>query len=141
MEPIKDINDTVIDIEADLDLTESHIKPNDKVYDISINGVPIHVDACTLFFANKRAKKYISKMKTASQEKTGSYRSFWADMIMLNVLTTRLLVKANPYMLEQLMNPLKHFTPEQAKAYYSKEQAKVEAQRREEMSENNNPKE
>lgn len=130
MEPIdnKKANDGIIDFDIDIDLTQNRTAPEDKVYDISINGVPIQVDACILFFANKRVKGYISKMKDASQQKTGSFRAFWADMIMLNVFTTRLLVQANPYVMEQILNPVKYFTPEKAKEFYSKEQAKVEAQ-------------
>lgn len=77
-----------------------------KTYRIMINGQDIVVDAATLAVSEKRVKRYIKKLMDVSKEQTKSNRAFWADMIMLNLMTDKILKKASPFMIEQAVAPL-----------------------------------
>lgn len=79
-----------------------------KTYRIMINGQDIVVDAATLAVSEKRVKRYIKKLMDASKEQTKSNRAFWADMIMLNLMTDKILKKASPFMIEQAVAPLSY---------------------------------
>ena len=104
-----------------------------KFYKIYVNGTPIDVDAATMYFAKGRVNKYIKTLKEESLSQTSSLRGFWADIIMLNLITNGMLSNANPYILEQILNPVKYFTLQKAKEFYQKEQEKVEQQRQKEQ--------
>lgn len=79
-----------------------------KTYRIMINGQDIVVDAATLAVSEKRVKRYIKKLMDVSKEQTKSNRAFWADMIMLNLMTDKILKKASPFMIEQAVAPLSY---------------------------------
>ena len=100
-----------------------------KLYQIYVNGTPIDVDAASMYFAKGRVNKYIKTLKEESLSQTGSLRGFWADIIMFSLITNGMLKNANPYVLEQILNPVKYFTLQKAKEFYQKEQEKVEQQR------------
>lgn len=104
-----------------------------KLYKICVNGVNIDVDAATMQFAKTRAQKYLLLLKKESAEQTGSLRSFWADIIMLNILTNGILRDTSPYTIEQALYPVKYFTKEKAKEFYDEVQKIIEEQRRSEQ--------
>lgn len=79
-----------------------------KMYDLVLNGTSIQVDACTLLFASHRVKKYLKFLLDSSKSKTQSNRAFWADIIILSIITNKILVKANPYIIEKILNPTKY---------------------------------
>lgn len=79
-----------------------------KTYRIMINGQDIVVDAATLAVSEKRVKRYIKKLMDVSKEQTKSNRAFWADMIMLNLMTDKILKKSSPFMIEQAVAPLSY---------------------------------
>lgn len=102
----------------------------EKVYDITFGGTPIEVDACTMVMASDRVKRYLNILLEESQSQTGSNRCFWADIIMLNVLTTKIINKASPYKVERMLNPVKYHTKSAAAKYYRQEQENIEKARR-----------
>ena len=126
-----------------IDTTSPRNLPTDdaKLYKIFVNGTPIDVDAASMYFAKGRINKYIKTLKEESLSQTGSLRGFWADIIMLNLITNGMLSNANPYILEQILNPVKYFTLQKAKEFYQKEQEKVELQRKKEQEDLKNSKE
>lgn len=126
-----------------IDTTSPRNLPTDdaKLYKIFVNGTPIDVDAASMYFAKGRVNKYIKTLKEESLSQTGSLRGFWADIIMLNLITNGMLSNANPYILEQILNPVKYFTLQKAKEFYQKEQEKVEHQRKKEQEDLKNSKE
>ncbi len=126
-----------------IDTTSPRNLPTDdaKLYKIFVNGTPIDVDAASMYFAKGRVNKYIKTLKEESLSQTGSLRGFWADIIMLNLITNGMLSNANPYILEQILNPVKYFTLQKAKEFYQKEQEKVELQRKKEQEDLKNSKE
>ncbi len=106
---------------------------DERLYRIHINGTPIDVDACTLYFAKGRVNKYLQVLKEEALSQTGSLRSFWADVILLNLITNNMLTEAKPYVIEKMLNPVKYMSPQKAVEFYKAEQAKVEAQRKAEQ--------
>lgn len=104
-----------------------------KLYKLTVNGVEIDVDAATMQFAKVRAQKYLNLIKKESVEQTGSLRSFWADVLMLNILTNGLIEGTSPYTIEQSLYPVKYFTKEGAKKFYDEMQKIIEEQRKKEQ--------
>lgn len=104
-----------------------------KLYKLTVNGVEIDVDAATMQFAKVRAQKYLNLIKKESVEQTGSLRSFWADVLMLNILTNGLIEGTSPYTIEQSLYPVKYFTKEKAKKFYDEVQKAIEEQRKKEQ--------
>ena len=104
-----------------------------KLYQFIVNGTTIDVDACTMYFAKGRVNKYLSLIKEESISQTASLLSFWADVIMLNLITNEMLTSENPYQIEKILNPVKYFSPQKAVEFFRKEQEKVEQQRKAEQ--------
>lgn len=91
-----------------------------KTYKLLVNGQDIEVDAATLAVSEKRVKRYLKKLMRVSKEQTHSNRAFWADIIMFNILTDKIIKKASPFVIENAVAPLelKKKTSEEVKSVF-----------------------
>jgi len=76
-----------------------------KTYRISVNGQEIEVCAKTMNISRKRCTAYLNKLMSRTKDEYGSYRFFWADVIMLNMITNRILYHSDPNHIQKLIAP------------------------------------
>ena len=76
-----------------------------KTYRISVNGQEIEVCAKTMNISRKRCTAYLNKLMSRTKDEYGSYRFFWADVIMLNMITNRILYHSDPNHIQQVIAP------------------------------------
>lgn len=75
-----------------------------KTYRLMLNGQDIEIDAKEMTIARKRMAMII---KTILPEHGGkkTLRRFWTEMIVLNIMTTKILKQVSPYELGKILNP------------------------------------
>lgn len=76
-----------------------------KTYRVVINAHEIEVCAKTMNISRKRCTAYLNSLLDKVRKEFGSYRFFWADVIMLNMLTNRILYHADPYHIAKVLAP------------------------------------
>lgn len=76
-----------------------------KTYRISVNGQEIEVCAKTMNISRKRCTAYLNKLLSRTKDEYGSYRFFWADVIMLNMITNRILYHSDPNHIQTVIAP------------------------------------
>lgn len=76
-----------------------------KTYRISVNGQEIEVCAKTMNISRKRCTAYLNKLMSRTKDEYGSYRFFWADVIMLNMITNRILYHSDPNHIQKVIAP------------------------------------
>ena len=76
-----------------------------KTYRIVINGHEIKACPKTMNISRKRCTAYLNSLLGKVKKDYGSYRFFWADVIMLNMLTNRILYHADPYHIADAIAP------------------------------------
>lgn len=76
-----------------------------KTYRIVINGHEIKACPKTMNISRKRCTAYLNSLLGKVKKDYGSYRFFWADVIMLNMLTNRILYHADPYHIAEAIAP------------------------------------
>ncbi len=76
-----------------------------KTYRMNIGGQEVELCAKTLNISRKRCLAYLKGLLKKTKEDYGSQRFFWADIIMLNMLTNRILYHADPKHIEQVIYP------------------------------------
>lgn len=74
-------------------------------YRIVINGQEVRLCAKSLNISRKRCLGYLNSIMKKTKEEYGSYRFFWGDVIMLNMLTNRILYHADPRHIERALTP------------------------------------
>ena len=72
---------------------------------MTINGQEVNVCAKTMNISRKRCLAFLNGLLRKTKEEYGSYRFFWADVIMLNMLTNRILYHADPYHIAKVIAP------------------------------------
>ena len=78
-----------------------------KTYRMTINGQEVNVCAKTMNISRKRCLAFLNGLLKKTIEEYGSYRFFWADVIMLNMLTNRILYHADVDHIEKTLQPKK----------------------------------
>lgn len=76
-----------------------------KTYRMSIGGQEVRVCAKTMNISRKRCIAFLKKLLKTTQENYGSQRFFWADVIMLNMLTNKIIYHADPKHIEKVIRP------------------------------------
>ena len=76
-----------------------------KTYRIVINGQVIQICAKTINISRKRCNTYLNNLLKETDKKFGSHRFFWADVIMLNMLTNKILYHSDPQHIEKMLAP------------------------------------
>ena len=76
-----------------------------KNYKLIINKEEIEVSAKLLNVSRKRVIRYLNlSLKKMNDSK--ALRMFWSDVIMFNIMTTKMLKNSSPQILEEILNPL-----------------------------------
>lgn len=78
-----------------------------KTYRMMINGKEVNLCAKSMNISRKRCMAYLNSLLTRTKEEYGSYRFFWSDVIMLNILTNRILYHSDPSHIEKILAPKK----------------------------------
>ena len=105
----QDMFEGILDGEIVEELKQSHGGAEDeKTYRMMYKGTDIDVDAASLWVSLKRSQDYIQQIMRLSTRSTNRRRAFWSDMIMLNLITTKMLKQKTPAQIEQLLNPIKY---------------------------------
>lgn len=78
-----------------------------KTYRVSINGHELNLCSKTMNISRKRCMAYLNSLLKKTKEKYGSYRFFWADVLMLNMLTNRMLYYSDPLHIQKVLSPKK----------------------------------
>ncbi len=76
-----------------------------KTYRVMLNKWDVELCAKTLNISRKRTERYLNALMTRAHKEYGSLRFFWADVIMLNLITNKLLKAADPREIERLLSP------------------------------------
>lgn len=76
-----------------------------KTYRIVVNGHEIEACSKTMNISRKRCTAYLNNLLGKVKKDYGSYRFFWADVIMLNMLTNRILYHADPHHIANVIAP------------------------------------
>ncbi len=76
-----------------------------KTYRLNINGQEVELCAKTMNISRKRCMAYLNGLLGKTKKEYGSYRFFWADIIMLNMLTNRILYHSEPAHIEKVLSP------------------------------------
>ena len=76
-----------------------------KTYRMIIGGREVHLCAKTMNISRKRCLAYLKTLLKKTKEEYGSERFFWADVIMLNMLTNRILYYADHKHIEKIVYP------------------------------------
>ena len=76
-----------------------------KTYRIVVNGHEIKACSKTMNISRKRCTSYLNSLLGRVKKDYGSYRFFWADVIMLNMLTNRILYHADPHHIGTVIAP------------------------------------
>jgi len=74
----------------------------------SFNGAEVELDQLTLVYAEKRAKQYLDNIANNAKKANSPIRTFYSDLIMLNLLTNRILKKITPDEIERALNPIRY---------------------------------
>lgn len=77
-----------------------------KTYRLMLNGQDIRISASAMARSRKRAAVVIKALMPQKGKKNTPKR-FWMDIIVLNIMTTKILKKANPYELDRILNDKK----------------------------------
>ena len=78
-----------------------------KTYRMKINGHEVNLCAKTMNISRKRCMAYLNSLLKKTKCDSGTYRFFWADVIMLNMLTNRILYHADVAHIERAIRPVK----------------------------------
>lgn len=76
-----------------------------KTYKVMLNKWDVELCAKTLNISRKRTERYLNALMKTVHREHGSMRFFWADVIMLNLITTKLLKTVDPRTIEKLLAP------------------------------------
>ena len=76
-----------------------------KTYKIIINHNETEVPAKALDISRKRVISYFHLLLKKIEKKPGFLRLFWSDIIMFNILTTKMLKNTDPIVINQIINP------------------------------------
>lgn len=76
-----------------------------KTYRLNINGQEVQLCSKTMNISRKRCMAYLNSLLKKTKKEYGSYRFFWADVIMLNMLTNRILYHSDPAHIESVLSP------------------------------------
>ncbi len=76
-----------------------------KTYRVMLNKWDVELCAKTLNISRKRTERYLNTLMNRAHKKYGSMRFFWGDVIMLNLITTKLLKAADPREIERILSP------------------------------------
>ena len=76
-----------------------------KTYRLNINGQEVNLCAKTLNISRKRCMAFLKNLMKKTKEEYGSYRFFWADVIVLNMLTNKILYHSDPKHIEKIIHP------------------------------------
>lgn len=76
-----------------------------KTYRMIIGGQEVRLCAKTMNISRKRCLAYLKSLLKKTKEEYGSERFFWADIIMLNMLTNRILYHADHKYIEKIIYP------------------------------------
>lgn len=97
---------------------EGYAEPEDATTQLSsdekktsrwtFNGAEIELDQLTLVYAERRCKQYLDNISANSKKANNPIRTFYSDLIMLNLLTNRILKKIKPEDMEKALNPIKY---------------------------------
>lgn len=79
----------------------------DETYRVVINGQEVNLCAKTLNVSRKRCMAFLQNLLKRTKEDYGSHRFFWADIIMLNMLTNKILYHSDPKHIEKAISPKK----------------------------------
>ena len=71
-----------------------------------INGEPVDVCATSLTISAKKIKNTLKLFKNQSRESVHSFRFFWTDVIMLNIMTNQLLQSIDTASLKRMVKPV-----------------------------------
>lgn len=74
-------------------------------YRLSINGQEVELCAKTMNISKKRCLSFLNSLLRKTQVEYRSYRFFWADIIMLNMLTNKILYHSDPKHIEKEVYP------------------------------------
>lgn len=83
-----------------------------KTYRMNINGKEVNLCSKSMNISRKRCMAYLTSLMKKTKGEYGSYRFFWADIIMLNILTNRILYHADPAHIERVLTPKKEKSDE-----------------------------
>ncbi len=78
-----------------------------KTYRMKIGGHEVNLCAKTMNISRKRCMAYLNSLLKKTKSDNGTYRFFWADVIMLNMLTNRILYHADVAHIERAIRPVK----------------------------------
>ena len=78
-----------------------------KTYRMNISGKEVNLCAKTMNISRKRCLADLNSLLKKTKEEYGSHRFFWADVIMLNMLTNRILYHADIEHIERSLRPKK----------------------------------
>ncbi len=78
-----------------------------KTYRVVLNKWDVELCARTLNISRKRTERYLKALMKKVEADYGSLRLFWSDVIMLNMMTTKLLKAADPREIEKILSPLR----------------------------------
>lgn len=78
-----------------------------KTYRMSINGKEVNLCSKSMNISRKRCMAYLNSLMKKTRKEYGSYRFFWSDIIMLNILTNRILYHSDPAHIERVLAPKK----------------------------------
>lgn len=76
-----------------------------ETYRLSINGQEVKLCAKTMNISKKRCLSFLNSLLRKTKTQYGSYRFFWADVIMLNMLTNKILYHSDPKHIEKTVYP------------------------------------
>ena len=70
-----------------------------------LNKWDVELCARTLNISRRRVEHYLEALMRQTAKEHGSLRFFWSDVIMLNMVTTKLLKAADPREIERILSP------------------------------------
>lgn len=76
-----------------------------KTYRIMLNKWDVELCARTLNISRNRTEQYLKALMKKVENEHGSLRFYWSDVIMLNMITTKLLKAADPREIERILAP------------------------------------
>lgn len=72
----------------------------------TFNGAEVELDQLSLVYAEKRCKQYLDNISANSRKARNPIRTFYSDLIMLNLLTNRVLKLISPKDMERALSPI-----------------------------------
>ena len=70
-----------------------------------LNKWDVELCARTLNISRRRVERYLEALMRQTAKEHSSLRFFWSDVIMLNMVTTKLLKAADPREIERILSP------------------------------------